>query len=204
MPSETRVQQAAQTRAKVLEAAKQVFEEIGFLPARVADIVRRACVAHGSFYHYFDSKEDVFRELVAVAEAQLNAPMQQVILASSSDVPPPQRIRKSVRRFLEAYRREARFLGVVEEVSRYDEYLRESRNKRLRHYTDELAESIRQLQSHGLADPTLDPVLASAILGCITIRFPEMWMVDNVVDCSLDDAVEQIAKIFINALGLKE
>lgn len=204
MPSESRLRQAAQTRAKILDAAKQIFEELGFLPARVADIVRRAGVAHGSFYHYFDSKEDIFRELAAVADARLNAPMQEVILAHGSEAPPAQRIRKSVRRFLEAYRREARIMGVVEEVSRHDEYLRESRNKRLRQYNDELADSIQQLQRRGLADPTLDPTLASAILGSITVRFPEMWLVHEVVDCSLDDAVEQIAKIFINALGLKE
>ncbi|MCK9898252.1 TetR/AcrR family transcriptional regulator [Frankia sp. AgB32] len=203
MPSQTRSLQATQTRTKLLVAAKQAFEESGYLPTRVADIVKRAGLAHGSFYHYFDSKEDIFRELAAVADAQLNAPMQQIILDPNSDMSPTERIRKSTYRYLDAYRREARLLGVIEEVSRYDEYLREARDKRVRHHLEELTESIRKLQGRGLADPTLDPRLVSAVLGSITARFPEVWLVQNLVECSLDEAVEYITKVFVNTLRLE-
>ena len=62
------------TRARLLEAAREVFERLGFLDARVSDIVEAAGLSHGSFYHYFDSKEQVFREVAETLEAELTAP----------------------------------------------------------------------------------------------------------------------------------
>lgn len=196
--------QAADTRARLLEAAKQLFEERGFLASPVADIVARAGVAHGTFYRYFQSREDILRELAEEADARLNAPMREVILRSDRATPPVERIENAIRAFLIAYRSQAKIMGVVEEVSRYDVQLRDARHRRLRRYIDELAGSIQALQQNGLADTTLDPVVTSAVLGSITSRFPEMWLVYEIMNCSLDDAVEHISKIFIRSLGLQE
>ena len=69
-----RSRKGAQTRARLLEAAKAVFERTGFLEARVSDIAKEAGMSHGSFYHYFDSKEQVFREVAEQQEALLTAP----------------------------------------------------------------------------------------------------------------------------------
>ncbi len=71
-------------------------------------------------------------------------------------------------------------------------------------YRDEMSNSIRRLQRRGLADSSLDPTIVASVLGSITMRFPEMWMVEHLVDCTFDDAVEHLAVIFIKALGLKE
>ena len=51
-----RSRKGAKTRARLLAAAKETFEEDGFLDARISDIAERAGLSHGSFYHYFDSK----------------------------------------------------------------------------------------------------------------------------------------------------
>lgn len=52
------------TRAAILEAAEKVIGKQGFSLSSIADITRAAGVAQGTFYIYFRSKEDVFRELV--------------------------------------------------------------------------------------------------------------------------------------------
>lgn len=52
-------------RAELVRAAERVFAEQGVAGATVSDIVKAAGVAQGTFYLYFDSKDDV---LVAVAE----------------------------------------------------------------------------------------------------------------------------------------
>jgi DNA-binding transcriptional regulator YbjK len=41
-------------RARLVDAAKKVFERDGFLEARIVDIAETAQIAPGSFYHYFD------------------------------------------------------------------------------------------------------------------------------------------------------
>jgi len=199
-----RALRAEQTRAKLVDAAKQTFEEKGFLASSVADIVKRAGVSHGLFYHYFTSREDVLREIVTEADARLWAPMYDVMLDRSSKASPADRIRAAMRAFLQTYRDEVAIMRVVEEVSRYDEHVRAARLERLREYRDEMSDSIRRLQRRGLADRNLDPTIVAMVLGSITMRFPEMWLVEHLVDCSFDDAVDHLAVIFIAALGLKE
>lgn len=53
------------TREKLLQAAEKEFGEKGFHEAAITGITQRAGVALGSFYTYFESKEEVFRALVS-------------------------------------------------------------------------------------------------------------------------------------------
>ncbi len=202
--SPPRSQKGARTRARLLEAAKEIFEEDGFLEARISDIAERAGLSHGSFYHYFDSKEEIFREVAQAVEEQLSAPMAGVILDPHSHAPPPERIREALRRHLESYRREARIIGVIEQMARYDKQVNDFRQARHEHYSRQVADSIRALQGHGLADPDLDPELAAAALGAMISRFPEMWLVQGAITTGFDKAVDQLARMFVNALGLSE
>jgi AcrR family transcriptional regulator len=203
-PNAPRSQKGTRTRARLVKAAKEVFEENGFLEARISDIAERADLSHGSFYHYFQSKEEIFREVAEAVEERLSAPMAGVILDPDSHAPPQQRIREALRRHLESYRREARIIGVIEQMSRYDKQVNDVRQERHEVYSKQVADSIRALQEHGLADPELDPKIAAAALGAMTSRFPEMWLVQGAVTCSFDGAVDQLTKMFVNALGLTE
>lgn len=50
--------------AEILQAALSVFAESGFAAAKLDDVARRAGVAKGSLYRYFETKEDLFRAVV--------------------------------------------------------------------------------------------------------------------------------------------
>ena len=52
------------TRRKLLDAAEQVFAELGWYDASVTKITEAAGVAQGTFYRYFESKQALFDELV--------------------------------------------------------------------------------------------------------------------------------------------
>ncbi len=199
-----RSRKGAETRARLLTAAKEIFEETGFLDARISDIAERAGLSHGSFYHYFDSKEEIFREVAEAVEDQLSAPVGSVILDPTSEAPPQARIRAAIKLHMESYRREARIMGVIEQVARYDRQVSEARQKRQAYYGHQVEESIRRLQRHGLVDDGLDPVIAAAALGAMTSRFPEAWFVEGKLDCDFDEGVEQLTRVFINGLGFRE
>jgi AcrR family transcriptional regulator len=198
-----RSSKGVRTRERLVEAAKEIFEEHGFLEARISDIAERAGQAHGSFYYYFNSKEEVFREVAAALDEQLFAPLEDVIKAQSK-LPPKQRIREAMRRHFESYRKEARILGLIEHVSRFDPEVNAMRLARHKRYTEEVAETIRQLQRRKLADPKLDPMIAAAALGALTYRFAEMWLVHEAIDSTMEHAIEQVSRIFVNSLRLKE
>ncbi len=51
------------TREALIRAAVAIFHQKGFQKTRVSDIVSAAGVAQGTFYNYFRSKEEIFREI---------------------------------------------------------------------------------------------------------------------------------------------
>ena len=53
-----------ETRTRLLEAAEEVFAELGYHDASVVKITEGAGVAGGTFYLYFQSKKEIFDELV--------------------------------------------------------------------------------------------------------------------------------------------
>lgn len=57
----------AQRRAQLLEVALEAFRENGVANTSVSDIVKRAGVAQGTFYLYFDSKEDAVCAVVSAS-----------------------------------------------------------------------------------------------------------------------------------------
>ncbi len=61
---EPRTERGRKTMRKLLDAAAAEFGERGFHDASISAITRRAGVALGSFYTYFDSKDAIFRALV--------------------------------------------------------------------------------------------------------------------------------------------
>lgn len=59
-----RTARGTRTRAKLLEAAEDVFSECGYAEASIVRITEAAGVAQGTFYLYFSSKLEIFEELV--------------------------------------------------------------------------------------------------------------------------------------------
>ena len=189
----------------MLDAAKEIFEENGFLEARISDIAERAGLSHGSFYHYFESKEEIFREVAKEQENQLSSHcvVDSGLVDVSTDTTMRERLEESVRRFLTDYRDEAGIMGVIEQVSRYDEQVRTARVAQQAPYTEQTEDAIRYLQRHGLADEHLDPVIAASALAAMVSRFAEMWFVQGMLDCAFEKGVDQLTSLCINALQLE-
>jgi AcrR family transcriptional regulator len=70
----------ARTRQKLLDAAEQIFAELGFHDASIVKITEAAGVGQGTFYLYFESKKRIFDELVL----DLNARVRRAMTEASS------------------------------------------------------------------------------------------------------------------------
>ena len=83
----TRAEQQAKTRTALLEAAAQVFIERGFLGASVEAITERAGYTRGAFYSNFDSKEELFAELLQERVYTIYAEMAERSTAPAGERP---------------------------------------------------------------------------------------------------------------------
>jgi AcrR family transcriptional regulator len=190
-----------QTRARLLTAAKEVFERDGFLDARIVDIAEGANLAPGGFYHYFDSKEELFLEVAQSQEEKLTAP-SDAASGGLDDASPAERVRRANRMYLKRYRDEAALMGVIEQVSRFDANVNEARMATMKHFVKRAERSIRRLQREGKVDGRLDPSMAADALGAMIARVAELWLVQGYRDYDFEHAVEQLSLLWANALGL--
>jgi AcrR family transcriptional regulator len=73
-----REQTKAQNRAAILDAAREVFAELGYDAAGVRDVIRRTDLASGTFYNYFPGKESVFRAVLDVSAQDIRRRLRAV------------------------------------------------------------------------------------------------------------------------------
>ena len=80
-PAPTGARSPARGRARrgrrLLEAAEQVFAELGYHDASIVKITEAAGVAQGTFYLYFASKKEIFDELVRDLNRRVRHAMQE-------------------------------------------------------------------------------------------------------------------------------
>ncbi len=63
-----RVAQGLETRAALVEIGGELFGKDGFADTSIEEIVAKAGVTKGAFYHHFSGKEDLFREVYEQVE----------------------------------------------------------------------------------------------------------------------------------------
>lgn len=157
----------ARTRQRLVEAARVVFERDGYPDSRLTDITTQARCSTGTFYTYFDNKEQVF---AAVLDAAKDDMLHPGVDHGRRTDDPRAVVEASNRAYFDAYRRNARLMALLEQVASIDPQFREVRRERSAEFVERNARSIAALQARGLADRDLDPLLASRALSSMVSR----------------------------------
>ncbi len=105
------------TLRKLLDAAAIEFGERGFHEASISGITRRAGTALGSFYTYFDSKDEIFRALVHDMSAQVGVHASAAMQGADSAL---DRERAALKGFLEFAREHKEIYRIIDEAEFVD------------------------------------------------------------------------------------
>jgi AcrR family transcriptional regulator len=100
----TRKQKQAETRARLLDAAEQVFLRRGLQGSSVEEITAEAGFTRGAFYSNFKSKNELFVELLLDRVYRQYASM--AVDAQNQPGSPRERLRWGIERLKEPYERE--------------------------------------------------------------------------------------------------
>lgn len=187
------------TRANLIAAARHVFERDGYLDARLTDITAQAKCSTGSFYTYFENKEEVFAAVLEAAKEDMLHPKVDSLSGSSKD--PYSIIEASNRAYLESYQRNAKLMGLLEQVASIDPKFRRMRRRRSTEFAQRNARGIEALQKRGIADSDLDPMLTSLALSAMVSRLAFYTYVLGEKGC-LESLIFTTTRLWCNALNI--
>ncbi len=187
------------TRDALIRAGREILESQGwpgFTPEMVA---QTAGVSYGTFYTYFESKEDLLGHVVRVVTGEM---FTASLLPPDTPDDPYARIVESNRRYLRAWDQASKVVRFGEQNAYTDERLRQLVVEIRELYVSRSTEGIKRLQEAGLANPALDPRLTAIALGTMVEQ------VSHVID-TLDEAfdedmiVDHLSRLWASALGLR-
>jgi AcrR family transcriptional regulator len=152
-------------RRALLDAASEVFAEMGFGAASIRDIVRRTDLASGTFYNYFPDKETIFRAVLEERTTVLRARLREVRARTDT-------VEDLVRAGFDAY-----FAFIVEDRQLFEMLRRNAGTVRTLFDTParelgvlELLDDLRALAARGKLTPGLDLDSLSAAMGGVAFE----------------------------------
>ena len=77
MPKDTFLNLSEDKKSKIINAAKKEFARVPIEEASIKNIVEEAEIARGSFYQYFESKEDLLKYILNSKAKNLEAFLKQ-------------------------------------------------------------------------------------------------------------------------------
>ena len=161
------------TRTALLDAARRVFAETGYLNAEIAQITRAAGLATGTFYVHFDNKLQLLQAMVEqfssdLVERGLNRPEH-----------PPEAAPQVLHTLWSTHHRHsATFRALVEAATVHPEmaqlYAKLRRNAR-----HDFQSMLRAAPRHAAADPKDMAMLAAALENMVTACLYEWHAIGN-------------------------
>jgi AcrR family transcriptional regulator len=172
-------------RRQILDAAIWTFARKGYRNTSIRDIIDRAAVARGTFYLYYDSKEQVFLAIVNDFHDRLvlmlEEPERAIPLAEHTG---PARLQRVLRRWLDFFASHRDQAAVVLKEAgaidaRFEDDVSRLRELGVRYF----ASRFERLQGRGLVTRALEPtVMALLQIGMLDGVVRERILADTEVD----------------------
>ncbi|MGP7796693.1 TetR/AcrR family transcriptional regulator [Sphingomonas sp. CLY1604] len=179
-----RTARGRKTLRALLDAAALEFGERGFHDASISAITRRAGVALGSFYTYFDSKDAVFRALVTDLSAQVRDHVAPAIQAADDGIAAE---RAGLAQFIGFVRRHKEIYRIIDEAEFVDA---ESFRRHYASTAERIEARLTAAAARGEVRGDVSDVHAWAIMGMnvfLGLRYG-VWDEDRGVDDVADSA----------------
>ncbi len=86
MPTDTFDKLSEEKKSKIILAAKKEFARASLKEASIKNIVENAGIARGSFYQYFESKEDLLQYILKERAEEMNRKLEYTLKITNGDI----------------------------------------------------------------------------------------------------------------------
>lgn len=180
-------------RQQILEAAKNLFSDKGFEATNVRDIIHESNLSPGTFYNYFQSKEEIFEvltdEIINEVRAQIQDSYKNVKMDRAE-------INKSLQKFFQVFLGNPRLMKFL---SRNQSYLRELRSKgRFDDMLKDLEKALEDGVKNGMLPQLPVKIVAIAVFGAVFEIIATMVITPNF---AVDKAIETLSQLLFVQTG---
>lgn len=180
----------------ILEAAVKVIAANGYRNSQINKIAKKAGVADGTVYLYFDSKEEI---MVDIHNEFLGGFIEEVRRGMMGINDSPGKLKKLVEAHLTILEKDYDLAVVVMvELRQPDPVLRRATSDVLKRYFRLIEELIEQGQANGSFNPELNKFLARRMIFGTLDEIVISWVYNP--NRSLSDLVPQVYKMLLNGL----
>lgn len=175
------------TRRALLAAARTVLNEHGYARATVAQIARAAGRAHGTFYLYFENKEDIYSLLLENMWADLKEQSRSVWRRDT----PLDSVRVTVARYVSGFADNVDLWLLLDQISATNPRFTRIRDDYRQQFVHKIERGIESSGARARLDGMQPEILAELLAGMVdeacTARFlrgrswPQDVLVDNIV-----------------------
>jgi AcrR family transcriptional regulator len=193
-----RTPRGARTHARLLNAAEQIFAEVGYHDASIVKITEAAGVAQGTFYLYFVSKLQVFDELVDDLNRRVRHAMSEGSAAGTDRI-------ESERLGFEAFFRFTAEHPALYRIIRQAEFV--SPPALRRHYTrivEGYTEGLREASDAGQIAQDIDPVVAAWALMGVGELVGMRWVLWDDAAAMPPPVFDEVMRFVQRALGARD
>lgn len=192
-----RQRQAAATQEQLLDAARDIFGELGYQAATVGAITARANTAHGTFYLYFRNKQDAFVAVMADVTDELYREAD----LSGSDVDARTALESSIRGFLEAFVRHRRLWRSLLEASFTNREVELVWLTLRARFVERIERDLRLLGDSGATRVLDAPLVANALGGMVEWAATTQFVLGTgPTDRSVDETAAGLADLWFSAV----
>lgn len=194
-------------RATILAAARTVFVRDGYPGAKLTDVAAEAGCSVGTLYTYFRDRDDLLAAVLRGAEEEMRHArrVHGTREGAGGDASPAAEIAAANRAYLESYRRNARVMALLEQVSHVHPGFREMRVRRARDFVDRNARALAALRDAGAIDAGVDVPMMAAALSAMVSRIAYAAWVDGMYpdnDATLERIAAAVDRIWWASLGM--
>lgn len=206
MPKDTFYNLSAEKKQRITDVAIDEFFTFSYHKASISRITKNAEIAKGSFYQYFEDKDDLFRFLFMEVIAEKKIKYLSSITKNASELPFFELLR-------EIYRGSIRFAKENPKLSMIsNDFLKNSNsNLKNRILGDSISKSNQILESllktgieKGEINPRIDIQFVAFILSSLSITIGEYFIKEAKVNDDMEIMVLLNKMILVLEDGLKE
>ncbi len=147
----------------IYHAAVRTIARNGFYNTRIADIVKEANIAHGLFYHYFESKDAILIRIFKRSWQNLLTAIEKKIEETDDTI---SNLGHVVDIIIHFYRQDPDLLKVlVMDVPRLPSFYEDDCQRLFNRFFTVMADVIREGVERGVIRSDVDPLIGAHILG---------------------------------------